>query len=188
MYWASIRLKSKISEVFADLQFTDCAPTWDPGHEFVTVLNFFIAHHVLSTPDREYLITTHNAPKKRYVRVLQVGDFRRKSERCAPAKHWISDKASVALVSRVWSALQPEPTENLLRSDFGLIPTWNTKWFDSPSLEGRKNHFLPSTAADLTAKMAEHLRDMALSGDCSEGCWEVSQRGRTPRATTQRST
>lgn len=34
-----------------------------------------------------------------------------------------------------------EPTENLLRSNFDLIPTRNTKWFDSPSLEGGKKSF-----------------------------------------------
>lgn len=34
-----------------------------------------------------------------------------------------------------------EPTENLLRSNFDLIPTWNTKWFDSPSLGGGKKKF-----------------------------------------------
>lgn len=34
-----------------------------------------------------------------------------------------------------------EPTENLLRSNFDLIPTWNTKWFDSPSLGGGKKNF-----------------------------------------------
>lgn len=34
-----------------------------------------------------------------------------------------------------------EPTENLLGSNFDLIPMWNTKWVDSPSLEGGKKSF-----------------------------------------------
>lgn len=71
-----------------------------------------------------------------------------------------------------------EPTENLLRSEFDLIPTWNTKWFDSPASEGgKKPHFLLRAATDLSAKMAKCPCDNGLSSDCSEGWWEVSQSG-----------
>lgn len=55
-----MRLELKVSEAFAALPFT-C----DPGHDFVTLLNFFMAHGVLTTPDREYLTKTHSALKKR---------------------------------------------------------------------------------------------------------------------------
>lgn len=62
-----------------------------------------------------------------------------------------------------------EPTENLLRSNFDLIPTRNTKWFDSPSLEGGKNHFLLRAAADLIAKMAKCPCDMGLAVPAPKG-------------------
>lgn len=65
-----MRLEPRVSEVFAALPFTDCAPTCDPGHDFVTLLNFSMARRVLTTPGRDYLIKTHNAPKKGYVRAL----------------------------------------------------------------------------------------------------------------------